>query len=149
MWVASRRRSPLFQDETDQDMLSGAGTPLNDILAAPQKAGSGRAAVVAPQDNVKNVQIATPVSPVAVTDNAQDSVARSRAAGTIDKTGPGGLESVAGSRVTAQSFREMLQEFDKNFTDRDRVPLNLYNTIRKMIEQAVQDGKTGSVDRSA
>lgn len=68
----------------------------------------------------------------------------------VTAAGPGGLGNlpadpqIAASRddfrVTAQSFKKLLAEFDKNFTDRDRLPLNLYNTIRAQIEAALNKG---------
>ncbi len=71
--------------------------------------------------------------------------------------GPGGKDDGSASaimtdfQVTKQSFRKVLQEFEKNFTDRERLPLNLYNTIRNMIEKAVEaaDKRTGIVDKTA
>lgn len=71
--------------------------------------------------------------------------------------GPGGKDDGSASaimsdfQVTKQSFRKVLQEFEKNFTDRERLPLNLYNTIRNMIEKAVKaaDERTGIVDKTA
>jgi hypothetical protein len=71
--------------------------------------------------------------------------------------GPGGKDDGSASaimsdfQVTKQSFRKVLQEFEKNFMDRERLPLNLYNTIRNMIEKAVSsaDERTGLLDRTA
>ena len=79
---------------------------------------------------------------------------------TAVQAGPGGQkEGQEGSAaaimsdyyVTKQSFKKLLAEFEKNFTDRDRLPLNLYNTIRNMIEKAVRssDEKSGVLDKTA
>ena len=79
---------------------------------------------------------------------------------TAVQAGPGGLQAgqessaaaiMSDYKVTKQSFKKILAEFEKNFTDRDRLPLNLYNTIRNMIEKAVKsaDDKSGLLDRTA
>lgn len=54
-------------------------------------------------------------------------------------------------RSTAHSFRQVLADFDKAFTDRERLPLNLYNTIRNMVEAALQGGndRQHSLDQTA
>jgi hypothetical protein len=80
----------------------------------------------------------------------------------VQQAGPGGQISTATStatgtsvaqeyRVTARSFRQLVDEFQKSFTDRDRVPLNLYNTIRNMVEAALQDNgaKNHKLDQTA
>lgn len=78
---------------------------------------------------------------------------------TAVQNGPGGQAGQESSAaaimsdyfVTKQSFKKLLAEFEKNFTDRDRLPLNLYNTIRNMIEKAVKqsDEKSGLLNKTA
>ena len=79
---------------------------------------------------------------------------------TAVQAGPGGQQAgqessaaaiMSDYTVTKQSFKKLLAEFEKNFTDRDRLPLNLYNTIRNMIEKAVKssDEKSGLLDKTA
>ncbi|MBU0800417.1 MAG: hypothetical protein KKA05_05370 [Alphaproteobacteria bacterium] len=78
----------------------------------------------------------------------------------VQQAGPGGQNIASDAvqartlqqdyRVTAQTFKKILAEFEKNFTDRERLPLNLYNTIRNMIEKAVQGSdKAPQVDQVA
>jgi len=79
---------------------------------------------------------------------------------TAVQAGPGGQEAgqessaaaiMSDYKVTKQSFKKILAEFEKNFSDRDRLPLSLYNTIRNMIEKAVKsaDDKSGLLDKTA